>query len=199
MQNQFPSKYDQLPGIGAASPRGPSDSQLVPARNPRKNTPDFGRKDTMDMDTEERVRQLEMRLAVSEKSNRALLEEVLRLQSDLRNTSKRSEDVMREERESRQQLSEAIRISNELISQLSARIKETEDKIEDEKESLNTLFSHTKNVEKSVVHSQQEIQQRRDAQQLKYVSYIQPSDLLYMFNVIAHACTSVPHAKNLCN
>ncbi|KAL4240116.1 hypothetical protein ACF0H5_000910 [Mactra antiquata] len=165
-QNQFPSKYDQLPGIGAASPRGQSDNQVVPHRSNRKSSADFGRKDS-DMDTEERVRQLEMRLAVSEKSNRALLEEVLRLQNDLRNTSKRSEDVMREERESRQQLSEAIRISNELITQLSVRIKETEDKIEEEKDSLNALFSHTKNVEKSVVHSQQEIQQRRDAQQMK--------------------------------
>lgn len=108
-----------------------------------------------------------MRLAVSEKSNRALLEEVLRLQNDLRSTARRSEDVLREERESRQQLSEAIRISNELISQLSVRIKETEEKIEDEKSSLNALFSHTKNVEKSVVHSQQESQQRRDAQSVK--------------------------------
>ncbi|XP_053393154.1 myosin-3-like isoform X3 [Mercenaria mercenaria] len=166
MQNQFPSKYEQLPGIGGETPRSHNDNQLVALRSVRKGSPARGR-DTTDNDTEERVRQLEMRLAVSEKSNRALLEEVLRLQNDLRNTSKRSEDVLREERDSRQQLSEAIKISNELISQLSMRIKETEDKIEDEKESLNALFSHTKNVEKSVVHSQQEIQNRRDAQQMK--------------------------------
>lgn len=167
MQNQFPSKYEQLPGIGGETPRSHNDNQVA-LRSGRKSSPGYNKgRDTMDNDTEERVRQLEMRLAVSEKSNRALLEEVLRLQSDLRSTSKRSEEVMREERDSRQQLSEAIRISNELISQLSLRIKETEDKIEEEKESLNTLFSHTKNVEKSVVHSQQEIQNRRDAQSLK--------------------------------
>lgn len=167
MQNQFPSKYEQLPGIGGETPHAHNDNQLVPMKNGRKGSPSFGRRDTMDYDTEERMRQLEMRLSVSEKSNRALLEEVLRLQSDLRNTTKRSEDVMREERDSRQQLSEAIRISNELISQLSLRIKETEDKIEEEKESLNSLFSHTKNVEKSVVHSQQETLSRRDAQTMK--------------------------------
>ncbi|KAH3863811.1 hypothetical protein DPMN_026811, partial [Dreissena polymorpha] len=165
-QNQFPSRYEQLPGIGKESPRSPVDNQLVPLRT-RKASPRSNYKENMDLDTEERIRQLEMRLSVSEKSNRALLEEVLRLQSDLRNTARKSDDVFREERESRQQLSEAIRISNELITQLSVRIKETEDKIEDEKASLNTLFSHTKLVEKSVVVSQQEIQQRRDAQSIK--------------------------------
>ncbi|XP_052791297.1 cingulin-like isoform X2 [Mya arenaria] len=165
-QNSFPTKYDHLPAIHGESPRSP-DGTLVPLRSNRKGSPMYAhRKDGID-DTEERVRQLEMRLTVSEKSNRALLEEVLRLQNDLRNTSRRSEDVLREERESRQQLSEAIKISNDLISQLSVRIKETEEKIEDEKDTLATLFSHTKNVEKSVVVSQQEIHQRRDAQQLK--------------------------------
>ena len=122
----------------------------------------------MDNDTtEERVRQVEMRLGVSEKSNRALLQEVLRLQNDLRNTSKKSDDVLREERDSRQQLSEAIRMCNELISQLSQRIKDTEDKMEDEKDSLRTLYSHTKNVEKHVVQSQADTQQRRDAQSMR--------------------------------
>lgn len=166
-QNQFPSKYEQLPGIGGETPRATNNNQIVPLRSTRKSSPSgFPSKD-IDGDTDERVRQLEMRLAVSEKSNRALLEEVLRLQNDLKLTARRSEDVLREERESRQQLSEAIRISNELISQLSVRIKETEEKIEEEKNSLNTLFSHTKNVEKSVVYSQQESQQRRDAQSVK--------------------------------
>lgn len=167
-QNPFPSKYDQLPGIGGETPRPNTDNQIVPLRSGRKSSPNgFPRKDGGDSDTDERVRQLEMRLAVSEKSNRALLEEVLRLQNDLRTTARRSEDVLREERESRQQLSEAIRISNELITQLSVRIKETEEKIEEEKNSLNALFSHTKNVEKTVVSSHQESQQRRDAQSIK--------------------------------
>ena len=108
-----------------------------------------------------------MRLGVSEKSNRALLEEVLRLQNDLRIATKKSEDIIRDEKEARQQLSEAIRISNELISQLSERIRDTEDKIQDEKASLSTLFNHTKNVEKTVLTSQQDIQTRRDAQSIR--------------------------------
>ena len=128
------------------------------------------RSNTDQSDTEERMRQLEMRLGVSEKSNRALLEEVLRLQNDLRIATKRSEEVIRDERDARQQLSEAIRISNELISQLSERIKETEEKIQDEKASLSSLFNHTKNVEKTVLTSQQDLQSRRDAQSLRLVS-----------------------------
>ena len=171
-QSQFPSKYGQLPGIGDspyASPRPNQDNQIVPVRGGRKGTPvGMGQRSNTDQsDTEERIRQLEMRLGVSEKSNRALLEEVLRLQNDLRIATKKSEEVIRDEREARQQLSEAIRISNELISQLSERIKETEEKIQDEKASLSSLFNHTKNVEKTVLTSQQDIQSRRDAQSIR--------------------------------
>ena len=163
--NQFPSKYEQLPGIGGESPRPNPENQVVPLRIRKSSPGNFaGRGLNMESESDERLRQLEVRLGVSEKSNRALLEEVLRLQNDLRVTSKRSEDILREERDSRQQLSDAIRISNDLITQLSSRIKETEDKIEEEKASLNALFSHTKNVEKTVVQSQQEIIQKRDVQ-----------------------------------
>ena len=167
-QSQFPSKYGQLPGIGD-SPRPSQDNQIVPLKSGRKSTPlGMGQRSNTDQyDTEERIRQLEMRLGVSEKSNRALLEEVLRLQNDLRIATKKSEDVIRDEREARVQLSEAIRISNELITQLSERIKDTEEKIQEEKASLNSLFSHTKNVEKTVLTSQQDIQSRRDAQSIR--------------------------------
>jgi uncharacterized coiled-coil protein SlyX len=48
------------------------------------------------MEPEERVRQLEMRVAVSEKSNRALLEEVLRLQSDLKGSARHNDEMVRE-------------------------------------------------------------------------------------------------------
>ena len=164
----FPSKYGQLPGIGD-SPRPGPENQIVALRTDRKSTPGgMGQRTNTDQyDTEERIRQLEMRLGVSEKSNRALLEEVLRLQNDLRIATKKSEDIIRDEKEARQQLSEAIRISNELISQLSERIRDTEDKIQDEKASLSTLFNHTKNVEKTVLTSQQDIQTRRDAQSIR--------------------------------
>lgn len=52
---------------------GSPGNQLVPHRN------------TIDgLDAEEKIRQLETRINVTERSNRALLEEVVRLQSELK-------------------------------------------------------------------------------------------------------------------
>lgn len=110
------------------------------------------------------MRQVEVRLSVSEKSNRALLEEVLRLQGDIKSTTRRSDDILREERNARQNLESAIKISNELISQLGTRIKEAEEKLQDEKSSLTSLVHHTKGVEQAVKSSQNELLTKKDIQ-----------------------------------
>lgn len=73
--NQFPSKFGTLPQISARnSPDVNSHNQLVPAN----------RQSIDGLEAEERVRVLESRVNVTEKSNRALLEEVVRLQSELK-------------------------------------------------------------------------------------------------------------------
>ncbi|KAL3875912.1 hypothetical protein ACJMK2_033817 [Sinanodonta woodiana] len=158
----FPSKYGQLPQIGSPQPN--AENQLVPVnRGKEKHSPRFGFQGGMDYDTDERVRQVEMRLSVSERSNRALLEEVLRLQTDLKNNTKRSEEILIEEREARRQLETAIKLSNEIISHLSKRIQETEDKILEEKSALSNLYSHTKSMEQAVYSNQKEIEAKKDA------------------------------------
>ena len=63
-----------MPGIADPSPRPGDDNALVPVAAIR----DTG------SDDPDRMRQLEMRVNVAEKSNRALLEEVVRLQSELK-------------------------------------------------------------------------------------------------------------------
>ncbi|KAK3585997.1 hypothetical protein CHS0354_033114 [Potamilus streckersoni] len=157
----FPSKYGQLPQIGSPQPN--AENQLVPInRGKEKSSPRFGLQGGMDYDTDERVRQVEMRLSVSERSNRALLEEVLRLQTDLKNNTKRSEEILIEEREARRQLETAIKLSNEIISHLSKRIQETEDKIAEEKSALSNLYSHTKSMEQAVYSNQKENEAKKD-------------------------------------
>ena len=55
-----------------------------------------------------RLRHLEGRLNVTDQSNKALLEELVRLQGELKGSIRRNEDTLREEREERLVLSEKI-------------------------------------------------------------------------------------------
>ncbi|XP_063444886.1 coiled-coil domain-containing protein 154-like isoform X8 [Mytilus trossulus] len=154
---QFQSKYPSLPDI---SPRH-MDGQLVPVFK-RKASPII--RNNSDMEPEERIRQLEMRVAVSEKSNRALLEEVLRLQGDLKGTTRHNDDMLREEQSARRNIENAITVSNELIQHLGSRIKEAEHKLDDERLALSSLVNHTKGVEQAVKSSQQELVTKKDVQ-----------------------------------
>lgn len=53
---------------------------------------------------EERVRVLESRLVASERTNRSLVDEVVRLQTTVKQALRRQEDVLREDRSSKDQL-----------------------------------------------------------------------------------------------
>lgn len=114
------------------------------------------------VDYDDRMRQLEMRLNVTEKSNRALLEEIVRLQTDIKTSTRKNDDILREERYARQQQESVIRASNDLIMQLATRLKSNEEKLQEERITLSSLVNHTKSVEQAVLGSQQELLSRKD-------------------------------------
>ena len=117
----------------------------------------------------EHYRQLETRINISERSNRALLEEVVRLQGEMKASIRRNDDLVRAEQQSRQQIEHSLRTSNELVSQLSARLKRTEDKVQDERSNMMALMNQHKSVEQAVLGGQQELISRRDLQSSKLV------------------------------
>ncbi|XP_064594874.1 coiled-coil domain-containing protein 154-like isoform X2 [Liolophura sinensis] len=155
---QLPSKYVQLPSI--ASPQPSVKNQMVPYGSKAGNATPRSALD--EIDTEDKSRQIETRLAVAEKSNRALLEEVVRLQGELKSSARRNEDILREERNARMQLEISLQTSSDLIAQMNARIKNTEEKVQEEKLALNSLVNHTKSVEQAVLGSQQELLSKKD-------------------------------------
>ena len=57
---------------------------------------------------QDRVSQMETRLVVAEQSNRALLDEVLRLQGQLQSAVRASQDALAAERKSRDQLESVL-------------------------------------------------------------------------------------------
>ena len=109
-----------------------------------------------------RLRKLEGRLALSEQSNKALLEELVRLQGELKGSIRRNEDTLREEREQRLVLSEKIRAANNLYTQMVMRLARTEEKLESEHNTVGTLVSHTKQVEHALMGNQQQLLSRRE-------------------------------------
>ncbi|XP_077980294.1 uncharacterized protein LOC144435582 [Glandiceps talaboti] len=162
----------RLPNIqgGFGSPPPIGDSQLMPYSGRRTNlSTSVGNIQPYDNYDGGNVKGLEHRLNVAEQSNRALLDEVVKLQGELKHANKRTDDGLAAERRARLDLTENLRTSNDLISQLGARLKRAEDKAHDGKTALDALVNHTKQVEKGVVSSHQEIVSRRDKQFAKIV------------------------------
>ena len=137
-----------------------------------KNSPAGIRSSADLLESDDKMRVLETRLGVTEKSNRTLLEEVLRLQNELRVTVSRNEQAIRDERYARTQLDTSLHIVNDLISQLAVRIQGTEEKLSEETSTLSSLVNHTKGVEQAVIASQQEFQTKKDAHGNKYVIFV---------------------------
>ncbi|CAF4926093.1 unnamed protein product [Rotaria sp. Silwood1] len=113
-----------------------------------------------------KVKQLESRLQMTEISNRALLEEVVRLQTELFNAIRQSQTILQEERLSRQQIENNIRIQNDVILQLTARIKRNEDTFSDEHQSTLSANANIRGLEQQISAIQKEYLLRRDTQSL---------------------------------
>ncbi|KAJ7362135.1 hypothetical protein OS493_013226 [Desmophyllum pertusum] len=109
-----------------------------------------------------RIRHIEGRVKMSEQSNKALLEELVRLQGELKGSIRRNEDTLREEREERLVLSEKIRAANNLYTQMTMRVARAEEKIESEHNTVGTLVNHTKQVEQALMGNQQQLLSRRE-------------------------------------
>ena len=113
-------------------------------------------------DATPRLRQLEGRLNINEQSNRALLDELVRLQGELKSSIRRNDNTLRGEREERLILSEKIRAANNLYTQITMRLARTEERLESERNAVGSLVSHTKQVEQAIIGSQQQLISRRE-------------------------------------
>ena len=134
---------------------------------PSSNKPPQQRGSGNSSDTWPRLRQLENRLNISEQSNRALLEELVRLQGELKSCMRHNEDSLRGEREERLILSEKIRAANNLYTQMTMRLARTEERLESERNAVGSLVNHTKQVEQAIIGSQQQLISRREQVHVK--------------------------------
>ncbi|XP_059170731.1 putative leucine-rich repeat-containing protein DDB_G0290503 isoform X2 [Physella acuta] len=164
--SSLPQQTSKLPLIPTATAPSHSENRLVPVLSGKDGMGAF--RTAADLyEGDDRVRILETRLGVTEKSNRALLEEVIRMQGELKLMVRKNEESIKDEQLSRQQIENSIRMVNDLMTKLSIRIKTAEDRIIEEKSALSSLISHTKGVEQAVVAGQHTLSVKKDSQASK--------------------------------
>jgi hypothetical protein len=125
------------------------------------------------------MKQLESRLQVNEVSNRALLEEVLRLQNELATALRRSFDTIAEERNARVMLENNYKFQTENVLQLNNRLKRTEDLLQEDRKAMQSLILYTKTIEQSSLNTQKDLNMKRDFQGKFKYSYSEKNVLNY--------------------
>ena len=114
--------------------------------------------------TQQRVKQLENRIQQTETNNRALLEELVRLQNELALSLRKSFDSLQEERSARQLLENNYRFQTENVLQLNGRLKRAEESLSEDRTAMQSLIAYTKNLEQTNMNAQKDLFIRRDFQ-----------------------------------
>nr|XP_002123709.1 coiled-coil domain-containing protein 154 [Ciona intestinalis] len=104
------------------------------------------------------------RITMLEEGNKAILEEVYRLQSNARAADYSRKEVQKEEKKVQRELMETMRSSNDVISQLTSRLRRAEEKLHHERENLQNITSHSKKLEQALFNSQKETDSQRETQ-----------------------------------
>ncbi|XP_050695702.1 early endosome antigen 1-like [Eriocheir sinensis] len=108
-----------------------------------------------------RIDMLEQRLNATEQSNRTLLDELMRVQQELKMNVKRNELSLGEEKEAVTRLDSAIRQTHGKTFEFEDRIRRLEDAIKDTRSAQQQMNSHVKSIEKAVSSAQQDQMERR--------------------------------------
>nr|XP_027224303.1 trichohyalin-like [Penaeus vannamei] len=108
-----------------------------------------------------RIDMLEQRLNATEQSNRTLLDELMRLQQELKMNVKKNEMGLVEEKEGRSRLDAAFRQSQNKTYEMEDRIRRCEDGIKETRNAMQQMTSHTKSIEMALKSAEQEQMERR--------------------------------------
>lgn len=161
----FAPRLQALPDIGhpSSSPIPTPNNQLIPFTG-ADGDGRISTSDSVSKPNDMVIRQIEARLIVAEKSNRALLEEVVRLQSENKVIIRHNDEVMREEHRITQRMESALQANSRTILQLETKLQRTDDLVHNQKRMLSSLMNHSKNVEETVLDTHQEMLSHRDLQ-----------------------------------
>lgn len=161
-EREFNNNRQLLPAIRNVTPNNSSLANLNQFPIQPLN---FNSSNSFDSNnTQLRIKQLESRLQLSDVNNKSMLEEILKLQNEMAYSLKRSMDSLNEERNARNMLENNYRLQTESFIQLNARLKRTEDFLQEDRGAMQSLILYTKNLEQSTINTQKDLFVRRDFQ-----------------------------------
>ncbi|XP_063725442.1 coiled-coil domain-containing protein 154-like isoform X2 [Symsagittifera roscoffensis] len=123
----------------------------------------FGQSGGQMMEDSNRVRALEMRLMAAEQSNKTVLEEVVRLQNEMRVTVRRLEENYSKELAERSQVDQGVRSASQSVQQMASRIQQIEQMMEQGQSSVTNLTGQVKRIETNLMSAQRDVLQRNDS------------------------------------
>nr|XP_045608970.1 myosin-7-like [Procambarus clarkii] len=149
--------------------RMPAPAPAPPPQPPRSRTPPPLHPITInqaDPTAGRRLDMLEQRLNATEQSNRALLDELMRLQQDLKMNLKRTDMGLAEEKDARSRLDNTLRQSLSKNLEYDDRLKRCEDAIKENRSAIQQMASHAKSIERTITSFQQDhVDTRSDSAQ----------------------------------
>ncbi|KAL7648543.1 UNVERIFIED_CONTAM: hypothetical protein RMT77_000449 [Armadillidium vulgare] len=93
---------------------------------------------------------LDMRINSTEQGNRTLLDELMRLQQDIKANVRKNEIAIQEERDNRSRLEMIVRQTQSKTQEFEDRIRRCEDGIRENRGQIQQLSTHIKNVENMI-------------------------------------------------
>ena len=102
-----------------------------------------------------RVQDLEGRIKVSEQSNKLLLEELMKLQQDLKLALRQNEEMVMKERQERIAIRDKVEAAENMYNRVAMQLLRTEEKVKMEHSTLATLLNQSKEVERALAGGQQ--------------------------------------------
>lgn len=130
----------------------------------------------VDGPTGSRLLRLESRVVVAEKSTRALLVEVVRLQTAL-SAAMKSVD---EEKAARRDAENRMRASTDTLKQVGARLEREEERRHRDDETAKTLLARTQDAEAEALSAEQEAAKRVEEHNARYCINTVPADWYYI-------------------
>ncbi|XP_039248578.2 coiled-coil domain-containing protein 154-like isoform X2 [Styela clava] len=110
------------------------------------------------------LRNVVNKISVIEEANKAILEEVYRLQTSVRATQLEKKGDKTDERKMQHELMQTIRASNDVVSELTSRMRRAEEKLHIDKETRKNMLAQTKQFEQALLNTQQESTSQREKQ-----------------------------------
>lgn len=102
-----------------------------------------------------RAQDLESRVKLSEQSNRLLLEELMKLQQDLKLALRQNEEMVQKERQERLVIRDKVEAAENMYNRVSMQLLRTEEKVNMEHATLASLLNQSKEVERALAGGQQ--------------------------------------------